>query len=235
MFIAKLLVIQVIVFAGLLFFLHYILTRNVTKATSHLEELSGDYTKKQEEAQKGLEEAKKEADRILTDARMEASKYKSKLSEDTQQEKDKIIQEAYQKSEQMLKQAEKTCNLLKQEIEEKISAKATEKACELIQKSLPDKFQKELHSLWFKESLKGDFQLDRLNLPSDIKEAEVASVFPLTEEQKKELKDKLSKRLGQNIALKEKVDPKLIAGVVITLGSVVIDGSLKYIIEQKNK
>lgn len=235
MFIAKLLIIQVIVFVGLLFFLRYILTHSITKATSHLEELSEDYTKKQEETKKGLEEAKRESDRILADARMEAAKYKSELAQQSQQEKDKIIQEARQKSEQMLKQAEKTCELLKQEIEEKISSKAAEKAAELIQRALPDKFQKELHCLWFKESLKSDFQLDRLNLPDNIKEAQVISVFPLTEEQKKEVRTKLSKKLGNTINLKEKIDPQLIAGIVITLGSVVIDGSLKYKIQQKNK
>ena len=87
MFIAKLLIIQVLVFAGLLFFLRYILTRSITKATSHLEELSDDYTKKQEDTKRGLEEAQKESDRILTDARMEVSKYKSKSSQEAQQKK----------------------------------------------------------------------------------------------------------------------------------------------------
>ncbi len=235
MFITQLLIIQVIVFAGLLFFLRYVLTRNVAGATTHLEELSKDYTKKQEETKKALEEAKKESDQILTDARSEATKYKSKSSQETQQEKDRIIQEAHQKSERMLQQAEKTCELLKQEIEDKISIKATEKAVELIQKALPDKFQKELHSLWFKESLKGDFQLERLHLPEDIKEVEVISAYPLTEEQKKELKAKLSKKLVKDIELKEKINSKLIAGIVIILGSVVIDGSLKYRIQQETR
>lgn len=235
MFIAKLLIIQVIVFAGLLFFLRYILTRSITKATSHLEELSDDYTKKQEETKKGLEAAQKESDRLLADAMMEVAKYKSKSSQEAQQEKDKIIQEAHEKGEQMIKQAEKTCALLKKEIEDKISGQATEKAAELLQGALPDKFQRELHDLWFKESLKSGFQLERLNLPKSVKEAKVISVFPLTEEQKKEVKNKLSKKLGSGITLKEKVDPQLIAGIVIMLGSVVIDGSLKYKIQQKTK
>lgn len=235
MFIAQLLIIQVIIFAGLIFFLHYILTRNVTKATTHLQELGEDYTKKQEEAKKELEKSKRESDKMLADARAEAEQYKQKLSQEAQQEKDKIIQETHQKSEQMLQQAEKTCELLKQEIDEKVKMKATEKAGELIQSALPEKFQKELHALWFKESIKSDFQLDKLHLPDDIREAEVVSVFPLTEEQKSKLKKQLKGRLGKDIKLKEKVDTRLIAGVLITLGSVVIDGSLKYRIQQENK
>jgi F0F1-type ATP synthase membrane subunit b/b' len=234
-FIAKLLIIQAVVFAGLLFFLRYILTHSVTNATTHLEELSKDYTKKQEEANKRLEEAKKESSKIVADAQVEAVKYKNAASHESQKERDRIIQEAQQKSEQMIKQAEKTCELLKQEIDERIDARATEKAVELIQKSIPDKFREELHGLWFKEFLKGDSQLDRLHLSKDIKDAEVVSAFPLTEEQRKELKNKLSKKLDENIILKEKVDAILIAGIIITFGSVVIDGSLKYKIQQEAK
>lgn len=235
MFIAKLLIIQVVVFAGLLFFLRYILTHSVTSATTHLEELSKDYAKKQEEAKRQLEEARKESSKIIADAQVETVKHRNTTYQETQKEKDRIIQEAQQKSEQMVKQAEKTCELLKQEINEKIDAGATEKAAELIQKAIPNKFQEELHILWLKESLKSDFQLDRLHLPENIKEAEIVSAFPLTEEQRKEFKTKLSKKLGENIVLKEKVDAALIAGIIITFGSVVIDGSLKYKIQQGTK
>lgn len=235
MFIAKLLITLGVFLVIIIVFLRYILTRYLDRDTAHLEELSRDYTKKQEEAKRCLEEARRESDKILADARAEVGQYKNKLSQEAQQEKDRIIQEAHQKSEQMLRQAEKTCELLKQEIDDKVAVKATEKAAELIQQALPDKFHRELHSMWFKESIKSDFQLDRLHLPDDICEVEVISVFPLTEEQKKELKKKLDKRLGTDIKLKEKVDPQLIAGVVITLGSVVIDGSLKSRIQQGTK
>ncbi len=235
MFIAKLLIIQVVVFAGLLFFLRYILTHSVTNATTHLEELSKDYAKKQEEAKKQLEQANKESGKIVSDAQVEAVKRKNATSEEAQKEKDRIIQEAQQKSEQMIKQAEKTCELLKQEIDEKINVRAAEKSVELIQKAIPDKFRQELHTLWLKEFLKGDFQLDRLHLSGDIKEAEVVSAFALAEGQRKELKTKLSKKLGENIMLKEKVDAVLIAGIIINFGSVVIDGSLKYKIQQEAK
>jgi len=234
-FIAKLLIIQAVVFAGLLFFLKYILTHNITSATTHLEELSKDYAKKQEEANKQLEEAKKESSKILADAQVEAVKHKNLTNQETQKEKDRIIQEVQQKSEQMIKQAEKTCEQLKQEINERIDARATEKAVELIQKAIPDKFREQIHLLWFKEFLKSDFHLDRLHLSKDVKNAEVFSAFPLTEEQKKELKAKLSKKLDENLLIKEKVDAALIAGVMITFGSVVIDGSLKYKIQQETK
>ncbi|MDD5454123.1 MAG: F0F1 ATP synthase subunit delta [Candidatus Ratteibacteria bacterium] len=235
MFIAKLLIIQGVVFVGLLFFLRYVLTHSVTTATTHLEELSKDYTKKQEEAKKQLEEAKKESSKIVADAQLEAIKHKNETSHEAQKEKDRIIQEAQQKSEQMIKQAEKTCEQLKQEINERIDAGATEKAAELIEKAIPKEFREGLHHLWFKEFLKSDLQIERLHLSKDIKNVEITSAFPLTEEQRKELKNKLAKKLSESIVLKEKVDAVLIAGIIITLGSVVIDGSLKYKIQQEAK
>ncbi|HWK42947.1 MAG TPA: F0F1 ATP synthase subunit delta [Croceibacterium sp.] len=57
--------------------------------------------------------------------------------------------------------------------------------------------------------------------------AEVASAHPLTDEQLATLEQKLRAREGRTVKLKSRVDPELLGGLVVTVGSKRIDGSIR--------
>jgi F-type H+-transporting ATPase subunit delta len=57
--------------------------------------------------------------------------------------------------------------------------------------------------------------------------AEVASAHPLTDEQLSSLEQKLRAREGRTVKLKSRVDPDLLGGLVVTVGSKRIDGSIR--------
>lgn len=57
--------------------------------------------------------------------------------------------------------------------------------------------------------------------------AEVTSAHPLTEPQAEALKAQLKQSVGKDVTLAAKVDPALIGGLIVKLGSRMIDSSLK--------
>lgn len=57
--------------------------------------------------------------------------------------------------------------------------------------------------------------------------AQVTSAHPLTEEQLATLKTKLTARQGRTVMLSHDVDPDLLGGLVVTIGSQRIDGSIR--------
>lgn len=57
--------------------------------------------------------------------------------------------------------------------------------------------------------------------------AEVASAHPLKDEQVATLEKKLRAREGRTIKLQTRVDPELLGGLVVTIGSQRIDGSIR--------
>jgi F-type H+-transporting ATPase subunit delta len=57
--------------------------------------------------------------------------------------------------------------------------------------------------------------------------AEVASAHPLTDEQLAALEQKLRAREGRTVKLKTRVDPDLLGGLVVTIGSQRIDSSIR--------
>ncbi len=60
-----------------------------------------------------------------------------------------------------------------------------------------------------------------------IVEAKVISAFPLTDTQQKNLTDALSQKTGKSIRLNLQIDKSLLGGMVVTVGSRMIDDSLK--------
>lgn len=57
--------------------------------------------------------------------------------------------------------------------------------------------------------------------------AEVTSAHPLTAKQVTALKSKLKDKLGRDVAVDLRVDPAILGGLVVRVGSRMIDGSLK--------
>jgi F-type H+-transporting ATPase subunit b len=225
-----------IIFPAMLIMFRKIITKNVVLATQHIDELSQDMSKKEQQLNKQLEESKQKSQEIINKAQEEAEKLKNQIIKDTEAERDKILTQARSKSEEIIQQADKSRQQLLAEINERIEKEAINKACELIQYTLPDVFKQDVHAHWVKELIEGGFaHLERLRIPTDIKEAKVVSAFSLQPEQRKALDKKLTEALGRDISLKEEIDSKLVAGLVIFIGSLVLDGSLKNKIQERAK
>ncbi len=224
----------VILFIGLIVMFRKIMTENIDLATHHIDELNKDYTKKDEDITRRWEEVKQKAEEIIRQAQEQAEKTKTDLIKSAEAEKDEILKAARAKSEEMVAQADKACQAMLSEIDERIAKEAMNKAVGLIHDVLPDKFKQNVHNEWVDSLIAGGFErLNNLSIPDNVSEVLIMAAFPLTEIQRKELTQKLSKVLNRPITLNEKVEPKLVAGLVITIASLVFDGTLKNKIMEK--
>lgn len=65
--------------------------------------------------------------------------------------------------------------------------------------------------------------------------AEVKTVIQLTDDERKTLTEKLSKKYNKTIILKEIIDESIIGGVYVRVGDDVIDGTIKHKLESMKK
>lgn len=236
MLIISLVVLQVVVFAGLVFILKRVITQNVISATQHLEKLDREYSKKEDGVDRRLQEVQKKSQDILENARGEAEKLKAQIIKEAETEKDNMLKDARFQSDEIIEQADKLKELLISEINERIYRQAMEKACELIQDALPDKFKEDIHKEWVEELLRNGFgQLENLDISEDIKEVKVVSGFSIKEKEREMISEKIKSALGRDISIVEETDPKLVAGIVVSIGGLVLDGSLRNKIREKTK
>lgn len=223
-----------IIFIILIVVFRQVLNQNVIVATKHLEELNEDYDKKQKEIDRRLEEANRTAKELVVKAQEEAEKEKSRIIKETEAERDKILKEARAGSEEIIQQADKSRQLLLSELDERVAKEAVNKACELIQRTLPEQFKRDIHSQWIKELAEASLnQMSRLHLPEEVQEVKITSAFSLREEERRSLSKKLKELLGKDVTLKEEVDSNIVAGLIVTIGSLVLDGSLKNKIQEQ--
>ena len=223
-----LLSIQIFVFGVLAFLLRRILTRKITGATTHLQELSQDYTKKEKQATKRLEEAEQYYKDTRAKAQQEIHQLKAQFEKETQEVKDKILEQAHIKSEEIIQHANQAKQGILSEIEDRITKEAIEKSCGLVENVLSRQFKFEVHSGWVDDLIENGFkQMNKLHIGDDITEAKVTSALPLEKNQRDKLSQKLKSIFKKNIIVKEEVNPKVVAGIVITIGNLVLDGSLR--------
>lgn len=79
-------------------------------------------------------------------------------------------------------------------------------------------------------------QLREISLEKNNKViAEIKTVIPLTDDERKALTEKLSKKYNKTIILREIIDESIIGGVYVRVGDDVIDGTIKYKLESMKK
>lgn len=228
MLIIYLIVFQVFLFIGLILIFRKVMTKNVVSATLHIEGLNQDYTRKEQEINRQLEEAKLKSQEIIAKAETEAAANKIKIVEEAQKGKEDLIVLAIKQAAEIVAQAEKSKNILLGEIETRVKKEALQKACELLAGSLPDDLKKDAHVRWIDDLIQNGFEnLKKQSIESNVHDIVIRSAFPLTDPQKQVITKKIDQFTGKTFKVNEVVDPQIIAGMIVEIGSLVLDGSLK--------
>ncbi|MCX5708842.1 MAG: F0F1 ATP synthase subunit delta [Candidatus Omnitrophica bacterium] len=225
-------IVLIVIFIVMIKILRKVFSDDVTKSTAHLSSQEAEYEAKKEEIRKQLEDAKRQSQEIIANAQKDAAQQKDGVLKAASEEKDKILGEAQAKADEVIKQADNARLALLNELELKINEGATLRAQELLQSVLPEDFRKEVHVRWVNDVIANGFsELDRLRVPEGLSEVKVVSAFGLTEKETQQLKSKLKEKLGFDVKLEESIDPSLICGLVVNVGSLILDGSLKFKIQ----
>ena len=226
-------VLLILVFIALAALLRYTMKQHFMTAAAHLQELSVDYSHREEELKQRLQaaelqygeqltRARSEADRLVTDAKQEAESLRARRLEEARLESERIVQQGMESR-----------DALRKEVERQLEVRAIQRACELIHDALPEPFRREIQRQWLDDLFKdGLAQLSNLKTEDVVESVKVVSAFPLDAAQRTALKTRIKAAWSQELPMTEEVDPKLVAGLVITLGSVVFDGSLASRIQQ---
>lgn len=228
-----LVLIQLAIFTCLVFFLRILLVRNVSHATNHLQQMNEDYNQKLEDAKKRQIEAEKYYDQTILKTKTDAEREKVRILKEAHQTQERVVEEAHRQAEEIIAQANRAKEELLKEVDRRVDERSVDRAGEFVEIVLSSEMNAETHQRFVDEFLKlGLEDLERLNLPEEIVEAEIETAFDLNPKQKSLLQKKLEESLKRPIRLKEKTEPRLIAGFKVKLGAVLIDGSLKFRIKE---
>ena len=164
---------------------------------------------------------------MISAAKIECEQLRSKTAEELEATRLKAVQEARHEGERIVSDAMKARDAMRLEIVGEMHAKTIDVACELIQTMFPLQLRQDVHDYWLNELVEQGLEaLDRFESREDIKEVEVLSAFALSDDHRNKILECIHKKITIEIKLIEKVSPELVAGLRLTLGHLVLEGSL---------
>jgi len=217
---------HVVVLAAILFVIKRLLLSDTMRAVNRIKQVEAEIRKREEEIRKEIEEHEREFARRKADGEEEIQRHKEKSEKETAKLKDQILAEAKEEGDRIVDQARKNEEKLRKQISQDVEEKAVEYGGQVFRLVFSEKMTEELDKQFTAELLEALEEIDSSTITLDAHEAEFTSSHPLDEEQRKRLEKLLADKFGVDMGVKEKIQEDLMAGIILKVGSLEIDGSL---------
>lgn len=212
---------------GLIYGIYRLLGKQATQAADRFASLSEEIENKKSEVKKMIRDAELNAGRLTAAAQNECEKLKSQTMEENQQLRLNAVKEARTEAERIVNDAIKARDGIRIELEGQLHVRAVDSACDLVLNVFPEALRLDIHRYWLNELLDHGLEaLDRFDSREKIKEISVESAFPLSEEERAKILSCVEKKVKLELQLKEQVDSRLVGGLRLKLGHLVLEASL---------
>ncbi len=223
----NLLIIQTITFIGIFFLLRFLFSRHLNSALARLntlheenlvkeQQLVEEIKRAKDEGDAEIKRAKDEASLIIEEARNEGVRLRMDLEDQAKIQVTKIIAdgniEAERSKEKYLKETE---------------AHSLDLAMQLVEQLLSEKEKENMQQEFISEIISEIAKLskDQFSIVSD--RVRVSSSQLLRKDQKEKLQLVLKEKTGTEMIFEEILKKDLIGGLIVEIGGLVIDGTLK--------
>lgn len=217
---------QVIIFVVVIGILKHILYSDTRSALGRLKLADEEIKQRKEELTKKERNLEEEYEKKVVQGREELKKLKREAIIEAERLREEILDKAQSESNEIIKAAHSSHERLRQEIFEELRKESLELSYQLIKELFSHKHLEELNQGLIEEVINQLENVKEADLSSSFEKVEIIYNFPLKASQKEKISEIISKKVSHPIELVEKKDDSLISGVMIKLGSLVMDGAL---------
>ncbi|MFH1189718.1 MAG: F0F1 ATP synthase subunit delta [Candidatus Omnitrophota bacterium] len=231
----QLIIIQAVTFVAIVFVLRKLLYSESAKEMLRLKKLKEETAEKQRELQQKIDAAQDAYKEKMAEAEERVRAYQLKSEEEVKELKKKVLDKANADAEQIVKSAFNAKEKMREEIAEEMRKTAPVLASRIFKEFLSPVVRDLAHKELVRDVIDKIKKADKISLKSKIDKAEIVSACPLSDNDKNEIEALIRDNLGYDVPLQGKEDERLVAGVVIKLGTILIDGSLDSRLKQAEK
>ena len=235
----QILVLQISFFFLLLFALQKFFHGHLTGAISRMEKLQQKTIKKEEELQKYQEMVLKDCEERIRKTDEEIAQRKAQGEEELKLLKQSAAGRLEEEKAALKGELAQREKILERQFEQNARREGVDIACELVKGAFSESLLKVLHQHLSEELLQGLSGIPQAKGMVVEKSVKVRSAFPLGDAQKEKWKKELTalreKGAGSPVEIREEIDKDLLAGFVLVVGELVLDGSLKNRFEKNLK
>jgi len=223
----QLVLIQVVTFALLVFLLRQFLYKQVNQSLGRLQQLYQENLRREEELKKRREEMEQDLKAKLAQYQEEVRSLRTAAEADAQKMQEEILAKAKEEGKRIVAEAEAKKERMRANLVSEMEEKALGLASDIIERVFTAQVAQGIHHHLIDELVEEIGKSNGRELQADVETVEITVPFPLTQLQREKLKEILSSNIGRSISIKETIDQEMVAGMVVRLENVILDGSLK--------
>lgn len=216
----------------IIFFLHKILigttqgaVRRLNQETEATRQKQAELNQKIKEANEELEKRKAEAEKIVKQM-LEEGEQKSK------EERQKIVTKARAEAEDVITKAQRTKDAVRKEIEKELQLKIIDGYAKVLNIILSERSSKIFSDHLVDEFIENLKAVDASQVSVEVDSVQIISSGELSGDHRARIEQVLNDKLKRQIKFVYQIDLKLVGGIALKFGSLVLDGSLKNIIQE---
>lgn len=223
----QLIVIQVITFALLVIILRQFLYKQNSQALARLQQLYQENLKREEDLKKAQEEAEKELKEKTAQNNKEIVSLRAASEMEARRMQEEIIGKVKEEAKRMVIEAEAKKEQMRANLVSEMEEKALGLASDILQHIFTAQVAQGIHHSLIDEFIGEIEKSDGQKLQLDVEAVEIAAPYPLTQLQEENLKKMLSSKMGRPVSIKGTIDQEIVAGMVVRMENLVLDGSLR--------
>jgi len=218
---------HVFVLAILIIVIKRLLMNDTMQAVKRIQAVEAEVRKKEESIRQEIKEHEKAFAKQKIEAEEILQKHKTQTEKELTRTREQMLTEAKQEADRVMEQARKGEQKLRQKIENEMEQKAVGYGGEIFKLVFGNRVDAELNKQFIEELLDALGDIDGGSITIDSSEGEVMTSQAMDADQKRRLEELLGSTFGTTIKLSERIDPGLLSGLILKLGSLEIDGSLR--------
>ena len=220
-------VVQVVLFAILALVLRRVVLSDTLKAVAQLRQVESEVGRKEEAMRRRLEENEQDFQRKTAEVQEEFRKARETAEKELAKARANLVEESKKERDRIIAEAEKHKDRLRQELLREADKQAVDYAIQIFGMVFSDRVNGELNRGFVEELLAALEEVDGDSISVDASAVELTASHPLADDLREQVCGLLRRKFRVESAIREQVDPNLIAGIKIKLGSLEIDGSLR--------
>ncbi len=217
---------QILILGVVITLLRRLIFSDTNSAINRLTKLDNKNREKEKLLARKLEQAQKQIDEQKQVIQDEEQRIKAEARRAANQLHEDIIRKAKEEGDDIIRKAQAAKEQIRTDAMVEAEGKMIEICSEILNKTLSAVVQAQMNDKLVEEFITELEKADLSKINSDVTEIEIISSLPVSVSDQEKIKKTLQTKLNRQVRLYSNEDPKLLGGILMKIGTMVVDGSL---------
>jgi len=222
----RIVVANVVILIVVVLVIRKLLLSDTVKAVARIGDAETELRRKEEDMRREMQQNEQEVVAKKKEAEDELESRRADSERDVVHMKEQVLEDARGEAAEILEKARKNERKMREQVVLEMDEKAVEFGGQVFKLVFSERLTEGLNKQFIDELLDALEETDADGITVEADDAQFTSSHPLAIEQRQRLQKILAEKLGVSLEINESVREELLAGLVMKLGSLEIDGSL---------